>query len=235
MAAMMIIMIPLPTTTTTKSSIAPFPLSSSSSTFSYFTTRRRRKSTHSEYIDRFSFRSTPTDSNPVILSNLSEGEVSSPPSVVSSSSLDSASDVVRRFYEGINSRDLSTVVDLIAEDCVYEDLVFPQPFIGRKAILEFFEKFIYTISQDLQFAIDDISGEDTLAVGVTWHLEWKGKPFPFSKGCSFYRLEVVNGQRKIIYGRDIVEPAVKPGDLALVAIRGVTWLLQQFPQLAELF
>lgn len=39
-----------------------------------------------------------------------------------------------------------------------------------QAILEFFEKFIYTISQDLQFAIDDISGEDTLAVGVTWHL-----------------------------------------------------------------
>ncbi|XP_042757659.2 uncharacterized protein LOC111907739 [Lactuca sativa] len=237
MAAMMIIMVSLPTattTTTTKSSIAPFPLSSSYSTFSYFTTRRR-KSTHIEYIDRFSFRSTPTDSNPVILSNFAEGEVSSPPSVVFSSSLDSASDVVRRFYEGINSRDLSTVVDLIAEDCIYEDLVFPQPFIGRKAILEFFEKFIYTISQDLQFAIDDISGEDTLAVGVTWHLEWKGKPFPFSKGCSFYRLEVVNGQRKIIYGRDIVEPAVKPGDLALVAIRGVTWLLQQFPQLAERF
>ena len=39
-----------------------------------------------------------------------------------------------------------------------------------QAILEFFEKFIYTISQDLQFAIDDISGEDTSAVGVTWHL-----------------------------------------------------------------
>ncbi|KAI3767559.1 hypothetical protein L2E82_17773 [Cichorium intybus] len=236
MAAMTIIMISIPTTTTTTTnSIAPFPLSSSSSTFNfnYFTTGSRT-STHIEYIDRFSLRSTPTDSNPVLSSTLSETEISPPPSVVSSS-LDSASDVVRRFYDGINSRNLSSVVDLIAEDCVYEDLVFPQPFIGRKAILEFFEKFIYTISQDLQFAIDDISGEDTSAIGVTWHLEWKGKPFPFSKGCSFYRLEVVNGQRKIIYGRDIVEPAVKPGDLALVAIRGVTWLLQQFPQLADRF
>ncbi|KAI3522271.1 hypothetical protein L1887_11782 [Cichorium endivia] len=233
MAATTIIMISLPTTTTTTNSIAPFPLSSSSSTFNYFTTGSRT-STHIEYIDRFSVRSTPTDSNPVLSSTFSEREISPPPSVVSSS-LDSASDVVRRFYDGINSRNLSSVVDLIAEDCVYEDLVFPQPFIGRKAILEFFEKFIYTISQDLQFAIDDISGEDTSAVGVTWHLEWKGKPFPFSKGCSFYRLEVVNGQRKIIYGRDIVEPAVKPGDLALVAIRGVTWLLQQFPQLADRF
>lgn len=230
---MTIIMISLPTTTTTTNSIAPFPLSSSSSTFNYFTTGSRT-STHIEYVDRFSLRSTPTESNPVLSSTFSETEISPPPSVVSSS-LDSASDVVRRFYDGINSRNLSSVVDLIAEDCVYEDLVFPQPFIGRKAILEFFEKFIYTISQDLQFAIDDISGEDTSAIGVTWHLEWKGKPFPFSKGCSFYRLEVVNGQRKIIYGRDIVEPAVKPGDFALVAIRGVTWLLQQFPQLADRF
>ncbi|KAG9156814.1 hypothetical protein Leryth_019509 [Lithospermum erythrorhizon] len=68
------------------------------------------------------------------------------------------------------------------------DLIFPQPFVGRK----------FTIYTDLQFAIDDISEEDTLAVGVSWHLEWKGKTFPFSKGCSFYRLEVINGQRQIM-------------------------------------
>ncbi|KAK1386807.1 Polyketide cyclase SnoaL-like domain [Heracleum sosnowskyi] len=149
--------------------------------------------------------------------------------------LESASDVVRKFYAGINGRDLASVEALIADDCVYEDLIFPQPFVGRKAILEFFEKFNDSINEDLQFVIDDISTEDSIAVGVTWHLEWKGKPFPFSKGCSFYKVEVVNGQRKIIYGRDSVEPAIKPGETALVAIRGVTWLLQQFPQLAERF
>lgn len=149
--------------------------------------------------------------------------------------LETASNVVRKFYGGINGRDLSSVEALIADDCVYEDLIFPQPFVGRKAILEFFGKFCDSISEDLQFVIDDISTEDSIAVGVTWHLEWKGKPFPFSKGCSFYKLEVVNGQRKIIYGRDSVEPAIKPGETALVAIRGVTWLLQRFPQLAERF
>ncbi|KAF5741931.1 putative protein transporter [Tripterygium wilfordii] len=147
--------------------------------------------------------------------------------------MESASDVVRRFYGGINGHDLASVEDLIAEDCVYEDLIFPRPFVGRKAILEFFKKFIDSISMDLQFVIDDISVEDSIAVGVTWHLEWKGKPFPFSKGCSFYRLQVVNGRRQIIYGRDSVEPAIKPGETALVAIRGVAWLLKQFPQLAD--
>ncbi|GFY95256.1 nuclear transport factor 2 (NTF2) family protein [Actinidia rufa] len=140
-----------------------------------------------------------------------------------------SSEVVRNFYGGINRHDLAAVEKLIAHNCVYEDLIFPQPF----AILAFFQKFIDSISTDLQFAIDDISNEDTTAVGVTWHLEWKGKPFPFSKGCSFYRLDVVNGKRQIIYGRDSVEPAIKPGETALVAIRGVTWLLQQFPQLAD--
>ncbi|XP_057954180.1 uncharacterized protein LOC131148485 isoform X6 [Malania oleifera] len=101
------------------------------------------------------------------------------------------------------------------------------------AILEFFKKFIDSISTDLQFVIDDISDEDSLAIGVTWHLEWQGKPFPFSKGCSFYRLEISNGKRQIVYGRDSVEPSVKPGDTTLIAIRAITRLLQQFPRLAD--
>ncbi|KAL3513358.1 hypothetical protein ACH5RR_026075 [Cinchona calisaya] len=148
-------------------------------------------------------------------------------------SLDTASTVVRKFYQGINGHDLGSVENLIAEDSVYEDLIFAQPFVGRKAILDFFKKFIESISTDLQFVIDDISEDDVSRVGVTWHLEWKGKSFPLSKGCSFYRLEVLNGQRQIVYGRDSVEPAIKTGESALVAIRGVTWLLQQFPQLVE--
>ncbi|XP_073280859.1 uncharacterized protein [Primulina huaijiensis] len=155
------------------------------------------------------------------------------PDAVVATSIDSASSVVRKFYEGINCRDLAQVEDLIAQNCVYEDLIFPKPFVGRKAILEFFNNFVNSISSDLQFAIDDISEEDAAAVGVTWHLEWKGKTFPFSKGCSFYRLDVINGQRQILYGRDCVEPAIKPGETALVAIRGVTWLLQKFPTLAD--
>ncbi|KAL5559854.1 hypothetical protein UlMin_036065 [Ulmus minor] len=147
--------------------------------------------------------------------------------------VESAADVVRKFYDGINGRDLASVKDLIADNCVYEDLIFPRPFVGRKDILEFFESFIDTVGKDLQFAIEKISNEDSSAVGVTWHLEWKGKTFPFSRGCSFYQLEVINGKNQIRYGRDSVEPAIKPGKNALVIIRGVTWLLQQFPQLVD--
>ncbi|PIN01630.1 hypothetical protein CDL12_25865 [Handroanthus impetiginosus] len=156
-----------------------------------------------------------------------------PPAASAAVELESASGLIRKFCDGINRRDLASVEDLIALNCIYEDLVFPRPFVGRKAILEFFKQFIDSMGTDLQFAIDDISEEDTFAVGVTWHLEWKGKPFPFSKGCSFYRLDVVNGQRQIVYGRECVEPIIKPGETALVAIRGVTWLLQKLPFLAD--
>ncbi|KAG0537059.1 hypothetical protein BDA96_03G115200 [Sorghum bicolor] len=133
-----------------------------------------------------------------------------------------AADVVRAFYDGVNRRDLAAVEPLIAEGCVYEDLVFPRPFVGRERIIGFFGEFMGTISPDLQFVIDDISADDSAAVGVTWHLEWRGKPFPFSRGCSFYRLlagsesESEQQPLQIVYGRDCVEPAAKPGDLALV-------------------
>ncbi|OMP04052.1 hypothetical protein COLO4_09994 [Corchorus olitorius] len=170
---------------------------------------------------------------PRTLSKVSSSSENQTAVVVAAPSENEAAEIVRSFYGGINRRDLASVEPLIAEKCVYEDLIFPRPFVGRQAILDFFKSFMDSISKDLQFVIDDISAEDSSAVGVTWHLEWRGKAFPFSKGCSFYRLEMVDGQRQIIYGRDVVEPAIKPGEAALGAIRAVTWLLQKFPQLAD--
>lgn len=51
----------------------------------------------------------------------------------------SGSSVVRAFYAGINSHDLDSVEELIAHNCVYEDLIFPQPFVGRKVCLSLVE------------------------------------------------------------------------------------------------
>ena len=36
--------------------------------------------------------------------------------------------------------------------------------------MQFFRKFIDSTARDLQFVIDDLSTEDSSAVGVTWHL-----------------------------------------------------------------
>ncbi|XP_078447293.1 uncharacterized protein LOC144716116 [Wolffia australiana] len=170
--------------------------------------------------------------------SLPVAKASDPTSTSASSpnlTIDSGAAIVKEFYDRINRRDVASVAPLISDECVYEDLVFASPFVGRKAILDFFKEFSDSISSDLQFVIDDITTDDSSAIGVTWHLEWRGKTFPFSKGCSFYRLDVINGRRQIVYGRDCVEPALKPGEMALVAIKAVTSLLQRFPQLADNF
>ncbi|KAL6991147.1 hypothetical protein U1Q18_009266 [Sarracenia purpurea var. burkii] len=92
------------------------------------------------------------------------------------------------------------------------------------------EHYVDVDDKLVELVIDDISNEDSSAVGVTWHLgmmkkfsylsfhsfllintndsaskqlimgvtEWKGKPFLFSKGCSFYRLDAANGKRQIL-------------------------------------
>lgn len=46
--------------------------------------------------------------------------------------LESTADIVRKFYNGINRRDLGSVEDLISHSFIYENLVLSQPFVGRK-------------------------------------------------------------------------------------------------------
>ncbi|KAL2630281.1 hypothetical protein R1flu_014967 [Riccia fluitans] len=144
-----------------------------------------------------------------------------------------AADIALEFYELVNQRDYLKVSDLFAENCVYEDFTFPEPVKGRKEIVKFFEKVMTSMGPELKFVIDDITRDDPNAAGVIWHLEWRGKTFPYSRGCSFYRCEVNNGRRQIKFARDIVEPAAKPGDVAMVAIKLVTGLFERFPNLID--
>ncbi|KAG6550050.1 hypothetical protein Mapa_008564 [Marchantia paleacea] len=145
-----------------------------------------------------------------------------------------AVDIVEEFYDLVNQRDYVSVSSLFAEDCFYEDFTFPEPVKGREEILKFFEKVMTSMGPELKFAIDDITRDDPDTVGVIWHLEWRGKQFPFSRGCSFYRCEVnSSGQRQIKFARDIVEPATKPGDIAMGAIKLVTGLFEKFPNLLD--
>lgn len=44
-----------------------------------------------------------------------------------------AAEMVQEFYAAINRREIASIGELFADDCVYEDLVFPKPFLGRKA------------------------------------------------------------------------------------------------------
>lgn len=54
-----------------------------------------------------------------------------------------ASEIVSSFYTAINSNDLASARDFIAQDCVYEDLIFSSPFVGRTVSLFFLLFFFF--------------------------------------------------------------------------------------------
>eukprot|EP00897_Mesotaenium_endlicherianum_P004093 jgi/Mesen1/3711/ME000202S02799 len=80
-----------------------------------------------------------------------------------------AADVVTAFYDAINRRDIEGALMYIAEDCIYEDMIYSKPFTGREAIKSFFTKVLNLVPEDFVFVIDDISPGDTVAVGMVWH------------------------------------------------------------------
>ncbi|GAQ86246.1 hypothetical protein KFL_002780100 [Klebsormidium nitens] len=125
-------------------------------------------------------------------------------------------------------------MSFISEDCRYEDMIYTKPFVGRQAIRAFFEEQTSFFKDGLDFVIDEISGGSSDSCGLTWHVEFQGKVFPNSRGCSYYRCAVgADGKQQIVYGRDMVESALKPGSASLVLLRFVAALFKRFPKLLD--
>lgn len=135
-----------------------------------------------------------------------------------------ASQTITDLYAAINRRDLETAIAYIDEDCIYQDLNFPKPFVGKAAVKDLFRESMNSVPDDFQFIIDDIAGDDH-AVGLTWHVELGQVTFPNTRGVSFYKISPRTGL--INYGRDIVESPLKPGKLAFAIIRAVTPLARR--------
>lgn len=118
-------LLPIFTGTVAAAVLLPTSHTTTTATYSNFksakiegrTTRRRRRGVSS------------SDNQTVV--EAPAATTSSSPAAVESPSLE----VVRNFYGGINGHDLASVEDLIAPDCVYEDLIFSRPFVGRKVTL----------------------------------------------------------------------------------------------------
>ncbi|KIY98255.1 hypothetical protein MNEG_9707 [Monoraphidium neglectum] len=141
-----------------------------------------------------------------------------------SAAVPQASAVVRRFYEAYNTRDLDVIQSLIADDISYHDLVYEEPHEGREGVMAWLEKVRKYAPDDLKFVIEDITEGDPFRAGVQWHVECgDGVFFPFSRGCSFIR---VNERGQIVSVRDVVEPSIKPGDSTLQLLGSLTPLIR---------
>ncbi|NEP27462.1 nuclear transport factor 2 family protein, partial [Moorena sp. SIO3I6] len=112
-----------------------------------------------------------------------------------------AHNLIQSIYEAINRRDVNAAMEWIDDQCIYEDLNFSQPFKGKEAVKQLLEESCQGIPDELKFVIDDITTGDPLAVGILWHVELDGIPFPNGRGVSFYRCSEVTG--KLVLARDL--------------------------------
>lgn len=146
-----------------------------------------------------------------------------------------ASEVARAYYSAWNDKRMDDVLSLMAPDVVYEDLIYEDPFVGREALAAYFKKIGQLVPQDIKFCVEDITEGDSRRCGVRWHVEitdQTGTPvqFPFSRGVSFYE---TNDQGQIVFARDIVEPAIKPGAASLGGISVVAPLVRKLGPKAD--
>lgn len=79
-----------------------------------------------------------------------------------------AHSAVLDFYDAWNRRDIDAAMSTIAEDCVYEDVVFQDPFKGKEAIRDYFADIVKYLDKEVQFKIDDISQDPKGKVGLLW-------------------------------------------------------------------
>jgi len=117
---------------------------------------------------------------------------------------------IRAMYNAFNARDGQAVADLLADDVVYEDLLLGEATIcrGKRAFtqaLEFHPAFVskkLNLPLDLKLVVDKVACDGMHSVGVEWHVEVDGKPFPLSRGLS---LATTNAEGKLERVVDIAE------------------------------
>ena len=79
-----------------------------------------------------------------------------------------ATEVALKYYASYNDKNMAAVLDLIADNCVYQDLVYQEPFVGRAAVAKYFEEIERMVPADIKFVVEDITNGDDRKVGVRW-------------------------------------------------------------------
>ena len=121
----------------------------------------------------------------------------------------SPGELVERYFEAWNQRDMTQACSVFAEEVRYDDTAFPAPFAGKEALENHLNICSEAFPPTFSFVIDDVVDGKNAAL-VKWHVENDGETMPFTRGCSFFEAE----SGKIIRGTDVVEPAVfKSGGL----------------------
>ncbi|CAB4279963.1 unnamed protein product [Prunus armeniaca] len=147
----------------------------------------------------------------------------------------SPSDTIKKFYKCINEKNLKQLGDYISEDCYIEECSFNTPLQGKKEVMNFFEQLITGMGQNVKFCIQRVCEGDELIGAANWHMEWKDKQIPYTRGCSFFEFSK-KGEKIILKKAQIViESPIKPGTVVLSLLKTVTALFDGFPKTTDWF
>ena len=152
---------------------------------------------------------------------------------------------IKGLYAAFNARDADAAGDYLADACVYEDLLLGPATVcrGKRAFvaaLRFHPAFVSSNLLDafpfelpkLMLVVDSVA-EGASTVGVEWHVEVGGAPFPLGRALTQAEVDTATGQ--IVRVVDIAEaPWRIVGILLLPFISVASFLFPALYQVPEL-
>lgn len=126
------------------------------------------------------------------------------------------------FFQAWNNRNLDSLEDLLAEDCVFEDATYPRPCFGKAAVNRHF-RILAGAETTSNFVVDDTAvAKDKSKGAVLYHVEQDGSVQPNSRHCAFFALDPRSGLITSIF--DTVEPSFKTDAASLAVLTFVSKL-----------
>lgn len=117
--------------------------------------------------------------------------------------------------KGLTRGEISRWLESMSPDCIYEDLYYSDPVIGRTAVAKLLEDKL--LPSGSQLVVDRIS-DGRQSCGFTWHIQQDGVGTG-QRGAVFVRL---SDQGLVQYVREVGEPLFKAGVLTEQLLKALT-------------
>ncbi|TKY70967.1 hypothetical protein E2542_SST07262 [Spatholobus suberectus] len=145
----------------------------------------------------------------------------------------SPAQTVKQYYACINNKELGKLDECISEEACFDDYTFTKPFHGKEEIMDFLKQLTHCMGRNVKFKVRQIYEGDDLTAVANWHLEWKKKQIPFTRGCTFFKLSK-EGENMIIWKAEVlIESPIKPGSVVLTLLKNVTSIFDDFPSATD--
>lgn len=140
--------------------------------------------------------------------------------------------VPEQYFAAWNARDMDSAAACFADDVVYDDTAFSQPFFGRDQLTKHLRYCARALPPSFSFVADAVlsnrKNKTNAALMVAWHVESSGRSLPFSRGISYYELKpdiVSSNADTICLCVDFVDS--EPVKLATTLGVALSWIRQE--------